>query len=171
MRKTAKDLFYVRLAFYGWLAEGGKDLAEAASRLGVGVGTLKRWERGFDPDGVGISVRSHLPIRQIESQDLTQRHDLTAVDCGESTAQPYRNSSKETDKNVCPTQIMERDDSRQDILVAMRQAALEGSVPAAKLLLTEYQQQPAQSEEVLTVERAIELIREWCGSCQQSVKY
>jgi hypothetical protein len=50
---------------------------------------------------------------------------------------------------------------REDILKAMRCTALEGSVPAAKLLLAEYGDPPASKGEVLTVEKAVALIREW----------
>ena len=50
---------------------------------------------------------------------------------------------------------------RDEILEAMRRQALEGSVPAAKLLLTEIQDRPADEDEILTVEKAIELLREW----------
>ena len=50
---------------------------------------------------------------------------------------------------------------REDILTAMRRAALEGNVPAAKLLLAEYGEPPAPEGEVLTVEKAAALIREW----------
>ncbi len=54
-----------------------------------------------------------------------------------------------------------------EILDAMRREALEGSVPAAKLLLSEYQEQPSEAtEEILTVEKAVELLREWCGECK-----
>jgi hypothetical protein len=50
---------------------------------------------------------------------------------------------------------------REDVLAAMRREALKGSVPAAKLLLTEYEDQPAEEDEVLTVEKAVALLREW----------
>jgi hypothetical protein len=171
VRNKSKDLFYVRVAFYQWLEAGGRDLSAAAGELGVSVETLKKWKRGFDPDGVNTSVRSHLPILRIESQDLTQQG--CAVDYGESTERrhasfrqggPEACHPQETDRNppedgrsVCPPQI----DTRQDILEAMRRQALDGSVPAAKLLLTEYQSEPADKQEVLTVERAVELLREW----------
>lgn len=52
-------------------------------------------------------------------------------------------------------------DGREAILEAMRREALDGNVSAAKLLLTEYQEPPDSDEDILTVEKAIELLREW----------
>ena len=53
---------------------------------------------------------------------------------------------------------------RKEILEAMRRVALEGNVPAAKVLLTEYVAPPAtEGQEVLTIEKAVELLREWFG--------
>jgi hypothetical protein len=53
------------------------------------------------------------------------------------------------------------DGKRGDILGAMHRTAMGGSVPAAKLMLEEYTEPAAPQEEVLTVEKAIALIREW----------
>jgi len=57
---------------------------------------------------------------------------------------------------------------RDEILEAMRRQALEGSVPAAKLLLTEIQEHPTDEEEILTVEKAVELLREWAANSSSS---
>ena len=60
--------------------------------------------------------------------------------------------------------------SREEIISAVRQQALDGNIQAAKLLLSEYEQDEDNGEEEVTVERAIELIREWnrekfCSEC------
>ena len=68
------------------------------------------------------------------------------------------NRGNSTDKNVCPPV---KQGSREEIITAMRQVALEGNVPAAKLLLSEYQNQPADEGDVLTVEGAVQLLEKW----------
>jgi hypothetical protein len=52
----------------------------------------------------------------------------------------------------------------------MRKEALDGSVPAAKLLLTEYQEQVMESDEVLTVEDAVRLIQEYMEGKRESAE-
>jgi hypothetical protein len=58
---------------------------------------------------------------------------------------------------------------REDILAALRRAALEGNVPAAKLLLAEYGEPPAAEGEVLTVEKAAALIQEWHAKDHETI--
>jgi transposase len=53
------------------------------------------------------------------------------------------------------------DGLREDILAALRRVALDGNVPAAKLLLTEYVDPAPAAEEEVTVETVARLIREW----------
>jgi hypothetical protein len=60
--------------------------------------------------------------------------------------------------------------NRDAILSAMRKEALDGSVPAAKLLLTEYQEQVMESDEVLTVEDAVRLIQEYMEGKRESAE-
>jgi hypothetical protein len=55
----------------------------------------------------------------------------------------------------------EQRNSREEILAAIRHAALDGNVQAAKLLLAEYQDSLPEDKEILTVERATELLRDW----------
>jgi hypothetical protein len=60
-----------------------------------------------------------------------------------------------------PTPPLCQEGKREDILAVLRRSALEGNVPAAKLLLAEYSDPPVPEGEVLTVEKAAALIREW----------
>jgi len=136
MRKQ-EDSFYLRLTFYRLLEAGRSDLLKMSEALGIMVGTLRRWKKAFDP---------------AQGPYGGNRGGQTLVSDPSAT-------NERTDKNVCPPQNNLAD--RDEILEAMRRQALDGSVPAAKLLLTEIQERPADVDEILTVERAIELLREW----------
>jgi hypothetical protein len=63
--------------------------------------------------------------------------------------------------DAAPSAPIRQEGQREDILDALRRSALEGNVPAAKLLLAEYGDPPAPEGEVSTVEKVVALIREW----------
>ena len=135
--KKQEDSFYLRLTFYRLLEAGRSDLFKMSEALEVMVGTLRRWKKAYDPAQGPFG-----PKRGGQECQLDQ-----------AATTPTRG------KDATPSPAADRD--RDEILEAMRRQALEGSVPAAKLLLTEIQERPADGDEILTVEKAIELIRQW----------
>ena len=142
MRKQ-KDSFYLRLTFYRLLEAGRSDLFKISEGLGVMVGTLRRWKKAFDP--------AQGPFGGEAKSRKRPESPVVATATGKNVLKPP--------SVACPSPTETND--RDEILEAMRRQALEGSVPAAKLLLTEIQERPADAEEILTVEKAIELLREW----------
>ncbi len=86
--------------------------------------------------------------------EVTLRRWQKTYDSGQG---PF--GGNKADKNVCPS--LRGNEDREEILWALRRTALEGNVPAAKLLLTEYETAPIPTDEILTVDRALELLREW----------
>lgn len=126
-----KDSFYSRLDFYRMLDAGMTNLAEMAEALQISVHTLQRWKKAYQPARSG----------------------------GQTLLSDNFEEPNQTGRNACPPRSGGIE--RSQIIEAMRQVALEGNVPAAKLLLTEYQNQPPGNEEVLTVEGAIALLNEW----------
>jgi len=144
------DNFYDRLDFYRMLNAGMTNLAEIAVALQVSVRTLQRWRASYDADrglfggrAAGVDVHSTLRIVGLEAVE-----DVCADDINEESA----------------SDPSERSDDRGEIISAMRRVALDGNVPAAKLLLAEYAESvsgEAKPGEVLTVEKAVELLREW----------
>ncbi len=128
------DTFYKRLDFYRMLEAGRSDLAEIAAALGVSVRTLQRWKKAYDPGRSSFNPAGGRASPPERGSDAPTR-------CG----------------NIRPA----RKGFREEIIAAVRQVALEGNVPAAKLLLSEYRYEPTDAEETLTVEKAVELLREW----------
>ncbi len=150
-----QDNFYDRLDFYRMLNAGMNNLAEMAVALQVSVRTLQRWKQGYDPEkgpygSLGdISVHENLESK-LNLLDGFDGHGFVAVndDGGWHASGPSLDGTK-------------HGSVRSEIIAAIRQVALEGNVPAAKLLLSEYHNEPEDGDEVLTVERAVELLREW----------
>lgn len=131
-----EDNFYNRLDFYRMLHAGLTNLAEMSLALGVSIRTLQRWKKAFDPAKLG----------------------------GQTFLSGTAGELKETGKNAYPP--LTGNLHREAILEAMRRVALDGNVQAAKLLLTEYAESSGDdlsSADVLTVEKAVELLREWHG--------
>ncbi len=141
-----QDTFYPRLDFYRMLHGGMTNLAEMALTLGVSIRTLERWKTAYDPEKgpygslADISVREQLDFPQESVEGFGGQGDLAAMN-GAGV----------------------RRGSRQEILWALRRLALEGNVQAAKVVLEELAESPDESDgdEILTVEKAIELIRQW----------
>jgi hypothetical protein len=139
------DTFYNRLDFYRMLNAGLSNLAEIAVALGVSIRTLQRWKKSYDPEKgpygslEDISVRERAPFP----------HDLWNGFDGQGS--------------VAVNNDFNRRGTRSEIISAVRQVALEGNIPAAKLLLQEYRDLSESGEDVLTVEKAVELLREWVG--------
>jgi hypothetical protein len=142
-----QDTFYPRLDFYRMLHGGMTNLAEMALTLGVSVRTLERWKTAYDPEKgpygslADISVRDRLDFPQGSLEGLDGQEDLAAMN-GAGV----------------------RRGSRQEILWALRRIALEGNVPAAKVVLEELAESDSggsDGDEILTVEKAVELLREW----------
>lgn len=137
------DNFYPRLDFYRMLHAGMTNLTEMALALRVSVRTLQRWKAGYDPrkgpygslEDVSVLERLGFPQESPEeSGGQTGLADMFGVGAKRGV---------------------------DEIIWALRRIALEGNVPAAKLLLTEYQEHLAGEGDVLTVDRAVELLREW----------
>jgi hypothetical protein len=141
------DTFYPRLDFYRMLHAGMANLAEMALALGVSIRTLQRWKASYDPAKgpygslADISVRDRFAFPQGSLEGFDGQGDLAA-----------RNGAGV------------RRGSRQEILWALRRIALEGNVQAAKVVLEELAESgsgDSDGDEILTVEKAVELLREW----------
>lgn len=143
------DTFYPRLDFYRMLHAGMTNLAEMALALGVSTRTLQRWKAGYDPRKgpygslEDVSVRDRLGFPNGAPEAFGGQENLAAI-------------------NVLGI----RRGTREEILWSLRRAALDGNVQAARLVLDEYSQSASgdlAAEDVLTVEKAVELLREWHG--------
>ncbi|TKJ41050.1 hypothetical protein CEE37_05130 [candidate division LCP-89 bacterium B3_LCP] len=138
------DTFYDRLDFYRMLNAGMNNFAKIAVALRVSVRTLERWKRSYDPEKGPYGSLGDISVDQMLESKLEL---LDGID-----GQGFVADNSEPELKKGP---------RAEILYALRQAALEGNVPAAKLLLSEYSNLPPEDGEVLTVENAIELIKSW----------
>ena len=146
-----KDTFYPRLDFYRMLNSGMTNLAQMAVVLQVSVRTLQRWKAGYDPEKGPYGSLGDVSVPELLASNLNL---LEGFD-GQGFV------AVNNDLNV-------RRGSREEIIHAVRLAALEGNVQAAKLLLSEYENQPMDQGDILTVERAVELMREWTTKSEQS---
>ena len=149
-----QDTFYPRLDFYRMLHAGMTSLPEMALALGVSVRTLQRWKQHYDPKRgpygslQDISVRDRLGFPHQPPEESGGQTGLAAI-------------------NVAAI----RQGSREEILWSLRRAALDGNVPAARVVLEEYSRSGSASfepGEVLDIEKAIELLRQWHGKDDQS---
>ncbi len=146
------DTFYTRLDFYRLLHAGSADLPRLAQTLRVSIRTLKRWKESYDP--VRIAGGS-LPDSDEGDPPASEGAPSAGAVSGEDGARTADQPEAEIAHFV-------RHSDRDEILRALRREALDGNVQAAKLLLAEYEgNQSASEEEVLTIEQAAELLREW----------
>ncbi len=143
-----QDTFYNRLDFYRMLEAGVVNLNEVASMYKTTLRTVQRWKKQFDPSRgpYGLIEDVQLPDNTINLQFMSPengRHDIMSPEVVASA--------------------LEQPDSgtRAEIVAAVRQAALNGNMQAAKLLLTEYEPKEKDGEEILTVDRALQLLDEW----------
>jgi hypothetical protein len=146
------DTFYARLNFYRLLHAGGADLPRLAQTLRVSVRTLKRWKESYDPDRIAAATLSD----DVEGDPSAPgRVSCDGDNCAENAAQAEGEPPQ-------ATAVSGRMSDRDEILKALRREALDGNVQAAKLLLAEYEGSHTGGEdEALTVEQAVELLREW----------
>jgi len=142
-----QDTFYPRLDFYRMLHAGMTNFPQMALALGVSIRTLQRWQAAYDPEKgpygslADISVRDRLDFPHGSLEGFDGQEGLAVIN-GAGV----------------------RRGSRQEILWALRRIALEGNVQAAKLVLEEFAESGSggsQGDEILTVEKAVELLREW----------
>ncbi len=137
-----QNTFYDRLDFYRMLNTGMNNLAEMAYALKVSTRTLQRWKQDYDPE--------RGPFGSIG--------DISVPVGGD----PQHETSEEIDGQAHLADIVgarRKKITREDIMDAVRQSALDGNIQAAKLLLSEYD--TSDGDEVLTVDRALQLLDEW----------
>jgi len=136
-----QDTFYDRLDFYRMLNAGVTDLNKIAYALQVSVRSLQRWKKSYDPE-----KGPYGSIDDISVDDRDEvKHNLSDGNDGQGEV-AVRIGGYGT---------------RREVVQALRMHALEGNVQAAKLLLTEYEMNPPEEGEMMTVDRALELLREW----------
>ncbi|MBU1882277.1 hypothetical protein KKA08_09580 [bacterium] len=146
------DTFYNRLNFYRMLNAGITDLNKIAVTLDTSHRTLARWKRIYDPDKGPFGEMSDIFV--IDKDDIQHEWD-----------DRFGRHEGMADRFVIGSS---RRGTRREVVQAIRQSALEGNVQAAKLLLTEYEMNPPEEGEMLTVDRALDLLREWDAALRTS---
>ncbi len=153
-----QDTFYNRLDFYRMLEAGVTSLSEVAIMYKTTLRTIQRWKKQYD--------NSRGPFGSIEDVKIPDG----AINL-HFVSPPNERHEVVSQKDVPPTfELAEQTcrGDRSEIISAVRQAALDGNIQAAKLLLSEYQSDDHDGDEILTVEKAIELLREWNNETPQT---
>ncbi|MFH1734445.1 MAG: hypothetical protein ABIE92_07020 [bacterium] len=146
------DTFYNRLNFYRMLNAGITDLNKIAVALDVSFRSLQRWKRMYNPDNGPFGSIDDISV--VDGEEV--KHEVDDRFGGHTFL---------ADNIVVGNG---RRGSRKEVVQAIRQSALEGNVQAAKLLLTEYEMNPPEEGEMLTVDRALDLLREWDAALRTS---